>query len=152
MAALVTPQQFLEDFPEFGYKQGQYPVGRIQFWLNLAYLRLPACVWNELLNAGVELYVAHNLVLEKQASDAGKKGGSPGQATGPINSKSVDKVSVGYDTASASIDGAGNYNLTTFGTRFYELVMIVGTTAITINGGTEGAGFILTPIPPGGFY
>lgn len=136
--AQITVVQFRTNFPEFAYKRGQFPDSSITFWLAVGYLRLNARRWVSLLDLGVQLYVAHNIVLEKQAADAAKRGGSPGQSTGPVNSKSVDKVSVGYDTAAAILEGAGNYNLTTYGTRFYELMLMAGAGPVQIGPGGCG--------------
>jgi hypothetical protein len=46
--------------------------------------------------------------------------------TGVINSKSVDKVSIGYDTAGGIEAGAGHWNLTIYGTRLIKLIKMVG--------------------------
>lgn len=75
---------------------------------------------------GLELMVAHNLVLERRAQDENSKGNVPGWGRGLINNASVDKASVGYDTANVIEEGAGHWNLTTYGTRFYRMLNMVG--------------------------
>lgn len=142
MADPITPDVFRENFPEFA-NDTSYPDAQVQFWLDVAYKRLPACKWDDLLDLGAQLYTAHNLTLERQAGKAAASGGVPGINSGPINSKSVDKASAGYDSAVASIEGAGNYNITTYGTRFYELMLIVGAGAIQVGTGYGQGG----PIP-----
>lgn len=132
-AGQVTPVEFITNFSEFG-NAANYPVSQIQFWLNTAYKRLPARPWGDLLDLGAQLYVAHNLALEFQNGKQAGNGIQPGQQTGPLNSKSVDKVAMGYDTGAGSIDGGGNYNLTNYGTRFLELVDIVGVLGTAIIG------------------
>lgn len=127
---VISVAQFRADFSEFG-DAAVYPAGDITFWLNTGYLRLPSNVWKELLDIGVELFVAHNLAIERANKKAALNGGAPGQNVGPLNSKSVSKVSAGYDTAVGAVKDAGNYNLTNFGTRFMELVDIVGAQGIT---------------------
>lgn len=121
----IDAAQFREDFPEFSDVVA-YPATQVDFWLGVAYLRLLARPWGDLRNMGVELFVAHNLTLERMNKKAATNGGAPGQNVGPLNNKSVDKVSAGYDTAAGAVEGGGNYNLTNYGTRFLELVDIVG--------------------------
>ena len=86
-----------------------------------------------------ELYVAHNISIERRAQDEANTGGVPGTTTGPISAKSVDKVSISYDVAAAIIDGAGDWNLTIYGTRFARLVRMFGMGPLTIVG--SGARF-----------
>lgn len=121
----ITADQFRLDFHEFS-SSVTYPDTMIDFWLTVAANFVRQCVWGNQYGLGCELYAAHNLVLEAQAQRASQTGGIPGVATGPINSKSVDKVSVGYDTGVASEEGAGNWNLTTYGLRFKRLADLFG--------------------------
>lgn len=79
-----------------------------------------------LFDYGLELMVAHNLVLERRAQDENNKGNVPGWGRGLINNASVDKASVGYDTSAVVEEGGGHWNLTTYGTRFYRLLRMVG--------------------------
>lgn len=86
----------------------------------------PAYGESTLFDFGLELMVAHNLVLERRSLDENQKGNVPGWGRGLINNASVDKASVGYDTASVIEEGAGHWNLTTYGTRFVRLMRMVG--------------------------
>lgn len=140
----VTPVVFLTNFPEFG-NATNYPIAQIQLWLSTAYKRLPSDVWDDLLDLGAQLYAAHNLVLGRQAARAAGVGIEPGINSGPLNNKSVDKTSAGYDSGAAAIEGAGNYNVTTYGTRFYELVKIMGAGAIQVGTGEVDEGSYLYP-------
>lgn len=125
MTTPVTAAQLRTNFPEFA-SAVNYPDGLINFWLGLAYKLLPAARWFDVLDEGVQLYVAHNIVLEYQAAVAAHNGAPPGTATGPVTSKSVDKVSVGYSVGETSEDGAGNWNYTTYGQRFIRLARMMG--------------------------
>ncbi len=127
----VTAASFVVDFPEFA-DATLYPVGQINFWLTAASLLLPVARWTTLLDLGTELYVAHNLVIERKAQAEAANGAPPGVSTGPIANKSVDKASVGYDTTTASVEDAGHWNLTTFGTRFISLARMVGAGPIQV--------------------
>lgn len=85
-----------------------------------------------LFDYGQELFAAHNLTLDTRAGDEANKGNVPGWSRGMINNTSVDKASVGYDTASAMEEGAGHWNLTTWGVRFRRMMMMVGAGAVQI--------------------
>lgn len=124
----VTPTSFREHFPEF-VSATTFPDGQITYWLGIAAIRLSACRWAELLDHGAELFVAHNLVLSAQAARSARSaagGGVPGQAAGPTSSKTVDKVSASYDTGATSIEGGGDWNLTSYGRRFLQLARLIG--------------------------
>jgi Protein of unknown function (DUF4054) len=72
----------------------------------------------------LEQWVAHQIVLEKQAMQAAAAGGDPGTKIGVISSKSVNGVSVGFDVGVVTgkdTNGAGYYNQTIYGQRFWRL-------------------------------
>ena len=121
----MTPTDLRTNFPEFA-SATDYPDGQIQFWLNMAGVQLNIAAWADLLDMGTQLYVAHHLVLGARDRKAAAVGGAPGGSSGPQASKSVDKVSVSYDTGTATIENAGNWNLTSYGTQFYQLMRMVG--------------------------
>lgn len=130
----VTSNSFRQHFPEFADRK-VYADPAFNYWNTVAGKMVNAARWFDMLDTGIELFVAHNLVLEKQALDAAAVGGAPGLSTGPVNSKSVDKVSVAYDTAAALEVGAGHWNLTVYGTRFVALSKMFGAGPIHIGGG-----------------
>ncbi|WP_448952136.1 DUF4054 domain-containing protein [Labrys neptuniae] len=121
----VTAAQFRLDFPEFA-DTAAFPDTQVTFWLNAAALFMSAERWGDCLDFGTELYIAHNLTLARQNQIAVAKGGVPGIASGRTQSKAVDKVSVSYDTGSVTIDGAGAWNMTTYGVQFYQLLLMFG--------------------------
>ena len=116
---------FRADLPEFA-SAAVYPDAQVNLWVSVAALRLREAAWGDLLGHGTELFVAHNLTLARRNQAAATSGGVPGQNSGPIASKAVDKVSVSYDTGAASLTDAGHWNLTTYGTQFYQLARIIG--------------------------
>ena len=124
---------FRSDFPEFT-DSSRFPDAQVNFWLGLGEKQLPESRWADLRDQGLELFVAHNLVLAAQAEKAKASGGLPGASSGVTSSKSVDKVSVSYDTGASLIDGAGHWNLTTYGTRFLWLARMIGVSAVSANG------------------
>jgi uncharacterized protein DUF4054 len=135
---MITPASFRLDFTEFG-SQSLYPDSGVQFWITMAGLLLRVERWGNpgptsikpapastIYDIATELFVAHNLALEKNAQDAARRGGTPGWSTGPISAKSVGPVSQSYSVSEGLVQDAGFWNLTTFGTRFYWLMQMFG--------------------------
>ena len=72
------------------------------------------------------LFVAHYMTLwaaDSRAMLAGEPGGS---TNGVQSSKSVDKVSVSYDTSATLNPDAGFWNNTRYGAEFYQLITMFG--------------------------
>jgi len=131
----ITVAQFRADFPEFA-STVDFPNSGAQFWLGIAYQLLNASRWGAQLDLAVELFTAHNLAIEAKASRDAKGGGIPGQQAGPINSKSVSSVSVGYDSSAALESNAGHWNLTVYGTRLIRLIRMFGAGPIFVGVGS----------------
>jgi Protein of unknown function (DUF4054) len=93
-----------------------------------------------LLDFGCELYIAHNLALERQASDAAEVEAVPGTVGGAIVSRTVNGVTISYDASSGIEKDAGHWNLTTYGRRLIRLMNIVGAVPIQIGVGTDPTG------------
>lgn len=127
----VTPASFRADYPEFTDTTA-YPDSGVTYWLMIAGLLLNVQRWQDMLDVGTELFVAHNLVLERQAQKSAANGAAPGVSTGPISSKTVGPVTQAYDTAAGINQDAGHWNLTTFGTRFYQLMQMFGAGPIQV--------------------
>ena len=147
----ISVQQFRADFPEFG-SSTQFTSSQVQFWLNAAYSFLNTRRWGRQLDIGAELYAAHNVAIEARAAASAANGGVPGEQVGPVNSKSVDKVSMGYDTSAGTVEGAGDWNLTVYGTRFMRMARMFGAGGIQIgigavpsNSGQGWPGPLTTP-------
>lgn len=121
----VTVAQFRQDFPEFA-STVDYADAQITFYLNLAIAMLNASRWSTVLDFGTELFIAHNLSLERRAQKDGAVGGIPGATVGALNSKSVDKASAGYDMTSSLELDAGHWNLSTYGKRFIHMARLIG--------------------------
>jgi hypothetical protein len=135
---------FRTSFPEFSDTTA-YPDGTVNFWLSVAVARMNASVWGNLYDIGQALYVAHNLDLARLATLAAARGLPPNLASGPLSAKSVKDVAMSFDASVAAIEGAGNYNLTYYGTRFYELMEIVGQGCIQLGGYFGAPGTVLDP-------
>ncbi len=116
---------FRTAFPEFA-DTTVYPTPTIQFYVDIAELMVKECVWKRMWAKGVNLYVAHELVLAAQNAKAAQVGGSPGQQGGIANTKTVGSVTVGYDAATSTEKDAGWWNLTIYGKQFIRLARIFG--------------------------
>lgn len=127
----VTISSFRQTFPAFT-DTATYTDAMITFWLDIANKALNVRRWGTLLDLGLSLYVAHNLVLEKQAGEAAAGGGDPGSSSGVISSESVDKASIAFDTARGTEEDAGHWNLTTYGTRFLRYSRMAGAGGIQV--------------------
>lgn len=134
----LTNDQFRKDFPEFG-SVTIFPESALTFWLMVAGLMVNPNVFQDMTNPAQELLAAHHLKLEADAARIAVNGGVGGTTQGPISTKSVDKVSVGYAVESAKEDGAGSYNATIFGQRYWHLTQIYGAGGVQLG----------TPCPSG---
>lgn len=135
----ITVAQFRIDYPEFT-DTVTYPNSGVTYWLTLAYQLLNPDRWGAQIDTAAELFVAHNLALEARAQAEATNGVIPGTTTGPISSKSVDKVSVSFDVGSGIQPDAGHWNLTVYGTRFIRLVRMFGAGPLFIGVGAVPTG------------
>jgi len=121
----VTVASFRTGFPEFA-SASDYPDGQVMFWLVMAGTMLNPDAWNDFLDVGTMLYIAHHLAIGIKDQKSVAAGGVPGTVNGPQSSKSVDKVSASYDTGSVVYDGGGFWNSTMYGIRFYQMARLAG--------------------------
>ena len=112
---------FLRQFPEFA-SITLYPANVVEAWIIPAVEQMNAYRFSDQYNLAVCLYVAHNVTLAARELKASANGKSVvGEAYGPVASKTIDKLSISYG-ATSSIEGAGAYNLTSYGQRLYKLI------------------------------
>lgn len=116
-----TVEDLRKDFTEFA-DDAAFPDGDIQFWLDIAYEDLSGTRFGSRLDLAAELFTAHMIVLGRRNRIAADGGKTPGQATGVVTSRSVDKVSVSYDASKLSEDGASFWNSTDYGMRFWWIL------------------------------
>lgn len=121
---------FRSNFPEFSDTTA-YPDGQVNFYLALAVNLLNTNVWKSLLDQGTQLYIAHALFLARRRQKTAAVGGVPGAAQGMVSGKTVDKVSVTYDTTPVALDAGGQWNLSDYGIQFLQLARIVGAQGAT---------------------
>lgn len=132
----VTSNTFRQHLPEFA-DQTDFPPSVVDYWISIAVGMLNASRWMNMLDHGIELYVAHQLTLEAKAMQTANNGGLPGTTPGIMNNKSVDKVSVGYDTSSVVELDAGHWNLSIYGLRFIRLARMFGAGPLQTGGGVN---------------
>ncbi|WP_429498951.1 DUF4054 domain-containing protein [Robbsia andropogonis] len=116
---------FREQFPEFS-DTSLYPDAWISPWLTVAVMLVNADRFGELTDYAVALVAAHHLVIASKDAKAAMAGGVPGAITGPTASKSVDKVSVSYDTSAVKLEDAGFWGMSSYGLRFFTLCNMFG--------------------------
>ncbi len=113
----VTPASFRAVFPEFA-DTTKFPDPAVTFWLDQAGVTLPQSIPPAQMDLATMLYIAHNLTLGiLSASGSGGAG-----SFAPVTSKSVGPVSKSMDTTSVTSAGAGIWNGTAYGQRFYALL------------------------------
>jgi len=121
----MTPAEFREAFPEFA-DTTKYPDSQVEFWMTVAVSLVNPERWGVLTDNGIALVTAHHLVIANQDQSVATASGTPGEVKGATASKSVDKVSVSYDTKSVTIDGAGFWNMSKYGIRYITLAKMFG--------------------------
>lgn len=144
---VVTNAQFLKDYPEFKDSIA-YPESAITYYLTWATVLMNADRWGSVLPLGVELYAAHFLSEEYLAYRNSQVGQAAGAVSGPIQSKSVDKVALTYDVSAVIDTDAGDWNTTMYGRRLWRLIQMagmgpiqvgIGCTPLWVFNGTAGA-------------
>lgn len=116
---------FTAAFPEFSNTVA-YPEASFSFWQGIAALRLPPDRWAELLDHGSMLFIAHNMAVQRRNAKAAAKGSALGQVEGPTTAKSIDKLSKSQDASAVTVEGAGDWNATTYGIQFWQLAQMIG--------------------------
>lgn len=139
---MITASSFRIDFPAFADTTA-YTDATINFWIatgsHLINQNLfgvpPTTITNpptSTYDIMMELFVAHNIIIERMIL-ANPNAGA-GTAFGIVQSKSVDTLSISYDTKIGLDEKAGAYNLTLYGRRFWQLMQIYAKGPIHISG------------------
>ncbi|KAA1194849.1 DUF4054 domain-containing protein [Photorhabdus heterorhabditis] len=116
---LPTVEQFRTDFPEFS-DETHYPNAAINFYLSQADKLLDQCRHGEQFVYLAELFTAHYVELRgKTIAGAAIRGSVNTAGGGVLTSKSVDKVSMSYDTSGIINSDAGFWNNTAYGREFF---------------------------------
>jgi hypothetical protein len=128
---MLTVAQFRSDFPEFA-DPSKYPDSQIVFWIALATNLVDPKRWATLAQMGVELATAHWLVVSARDRALAKMGATPGAPIGLQTSKSVADLSVSYDYTAVMAEGAGFWNQSSYGQRYFALARMFGAGGLQI--------------------
>ncbi|ARG16064.1 DUF4054 domain-containing protein [Acinetobacter nosocomialis] len=128
---MIDEQSFRETMPAFA-DTAQYPSFQFNFYLNLGKKLLREERWEDMLDYGLTLFIAHYLTLYRRTMNAASIGGDAGKIIGNETSKAVDSVSKSMDVSGVLIAEAGHWNQTTFGVQFYQLMMMAGAGGIQL--------------------
>nr|WP_310616939.1 DUF4054 domain-containing protein [Pantoea cypripedii] len=124
--SLPSVSDFRTAFPQFA-DTTRFPDAQVTFRLNLADVLLSEKTTGKAMFPYlVELFVAHYMALWRADSRAAAMGGAGGSTNGVQASKSVDKVSVSYDTGATLNPEAGFWNNTRYGAEFWQLIIMFG--------------------------
>ena len=115
----MTESDFRLAYPEFN-DPGYFTSSAIAGLLATADLRLDSTSWQDSLNQGIGLFVAHYLTLSARQLTSN---GVPGSV---ITSKTVGPITISYDPSYSAIKNAGHWNLTGYGQQFIYLARMVG--------------------------
>lgn len=129
---IVAYTDFIAAFPEFS-NATTYPQGQFAFWETQAENQLSDTRFGTSLPLAIMLYVAHNIVVSARAAQV-PTGAISGDASGVVTSKSVGSVSKSYDTRLTAYEGAGPWNATSYGQRFYQLLKAFAASPIYVPG------------------
>lgn len=130
--SLPTPEQFRADFPQFT-DASRYPDNVIARRLAIADALLSEGRFGEeIFPDVVGNYVAHYLYLYDRDMRSSAIGGAGGANNGIQTAKSVDKVSVSYDASMTLDPNAGLWNNSTYGSIFWEYLMMFGAGAVQL--------------------
>lgn len=110
--------------PEFDDTK-KYKTATINVWINQGSATVNGAALSGRRDLVLAYYVAHHLVLGERNKAAAKRG-APGQATNVISGKNAGGLSLTYDTTIASDEGAGHWNLTDYGKRYWKMVRMAG--------------------------
>jgi hypothetical protein len=150
--APLTVDQFRAIFTTFS-DPAAYPDPAVQFWLDTC----PAdpCAWGSMYQAGQGWWTAHELWKFGPANAL--PGVPPPGISGPISSKGVGPVSVGYDPNIGTEEGAGQFNLTPWGKQYYHYACLFGMGPIQVGAvtvppyGVPGFAWV-GPVPLPGWF
>lgn len=137
----INASQFRSNFNEFT-DVGLYPDSLIIFWIAIATLFLNRCRWGNTYLFGLQLYAAHNIVLEAQARETAEGGGIPGMTKGTITGENVGQVSISYDSIPAVEQNGSYWNLTVYGIRFLHIARMMGAGGIQVGPGGSAPGTV----------
>lgn len=130
---MLDEPTFRQSLPEFA-STDDYPSFNVQMYLRIGRKMLPESRWEDCLDDGLTLYVAHYLVLYSRNRSASETVGPDGvgNVVGVETAKSVDGISVSMDVGAVTFADAGHWNQTSYGVQLYQLAMMFGAGGIQL--------------------
>jgi len=128
---MFVAEIFRQRFPEFR-DPALYPNAVLDFWAGIAGAIVNGDRWGQLHDHGVSLVLAHHLVIAGRNKEASEVGGTPGEVKGPLNSRTVDKVTNSWNSAAVSEKDAGFWNSTSYGQEYIRLARWIGAGGIQL--------------------
>jgi hypothetical protein len=119
----ITRADLITAFPEFA-STSVYPESQVNFWIQEAVNQLSQARFGTSYDLACMLYVAHQISLSALAARAAATGGAGGArfSLSPESAKSVGPISKSMDNNLTAFAGAGDWNATPYGQRFYGLL------------------------------
>lgn len=127
-------EQFRLAWPELSAATDE----RVEFFYKLAQNSMDAKYWKNFYDEGILNLVAHMIVLR-----FGKTGNGAPVTNAPqgATSKTIGKLSKGLESRnSGTFTNAGDYALTPYGRRYWELLQLIKPTLLIIGGSCGLAG------------
>lgn len=130
---MLDETTFRQSLPEFA-STDDYPSFNVQMYLRIGRKMLPESRWEDCLDDGLTLYVAHYLVLYSRNRSASETVGPDGvgNVVGVETAKSVDGISVSMDVGAVTFADAGHWNQTSYGVQLYQLALMFGAGGIQL--------------------
>lgn len=122
---MISRTDLVTAFPEF-QDTNRYPVSQIDYWLGIADAQVSKDRFGTSRDLAVMLFIAHNIVLSARNAATATTGGAVGTPLAVASSKSVGGASISYDTTLTAIPGAGIWNATSYGQRYYQMLRAFG--------------------------
>lgn len=122
---MFVAETFRQQFPEFSDPE-LYSNAVLDFWSGVAGALVNVDRWAQLYDHGVSLVLAHHLVIADRNRAASEAGGTPGEVKGPLNSRTVDKVTNSWNSGAVSEEKAGFWNSTTYGQQYIRMARMIG--------------------------
>jgi hypothetical protein len=136
MTARISTCDLRASFPALS-DVAKYPDELCDMYLELAHVALDEKRWGQFYEIGQKLWAAHYITLDAQ--DERRGAGSIG---GVVSSKSLGGVSISYDASSTLAKDAGDFNLTSYGRRYWRFLRMAGMGGIQSGGQHREAGHV----------
>jgi len=126
----ITPAQLRVRYPEFA-SEVTYPDARIQTWIDKGVGELSESAWGDQYNEALYPFTGHYLSWSSMVAAQAGTGGP----VGPVSSRSVGDVSVGFATVGGVVKQTQQeafFTLTPYGQEYWRMVLLYGVGMLAI--------------------